>query len=83
MINGLISKAQQYLMTASAVILVLFGAYMLGGRAARRSVELKVERDEKKRIQHTVDVKNETINAVRKQGDDSVNTELIANWMRD
>ncbi|QLT68210.1 hypothetical protein [Klebsiella variicola] len=43
---ALISKFKVALATASAVVLVLFGAYMLGGRSARRAVEIKEIREE-------------------------------------
>ncbi|URI72870.1 hypothetical protein M3X91_27065 (plasmid) [Klebsiella pneumoniae] len=42
MIEGLIARIKAFVMTASAVIAVLFGAYILGGRAARRSAEIKI-----------------------------------------
>ncbi|HBO0205064.1 TPA: hypothetical protein L4A41_002747 [Pseudomonas aeruginosa] len=41
MISGLLSRLQSALLTAFAVAAVLFGAYALGGRAARRAVEQK------------------------------------------
>jgi hypothetical protein len=51
MLLGLYIKARQYLPTAAAVIMVLAGAYL--GRAARRSMEIKAEREDNKRLQHT------------------------------
>ncbi|EPH6764629.1 hypothetical protein ACS0ON_004261 [Cronobacter dublinensis] len=83
MLLGLYSKAKQYLMTAAAVIMVLAGAYHLGGRAARRSMEIKAEREDNKRLQHTLDVKNDIINAVRRSDDATVDAQLAADWMRD
>ena len=79
MLLGLYIKAKQYLLTASAVIMVLAGAYCFGGRAARRSMEIKAEREDNKRLQHTLDVKN----AVRRSDDATVDAQLAADWMRD
>ncbi|HGG9109436.1 TPA: hypothetical protein ACJJYX_004328 [Enterobacter cloacae] len=83
MLLGLYIKAKQYLLTAAAVIMVLAGAYYLGGRAARWSMEIKAEREDNKRLQHTLDVKNDVINAVRRSDDATVDTQLAADWMRD
>lgn len=83
MIEGLIAHIKTFVMTASAVIAVLLGAYILGGRAARRSAEIKDQREENKRLRATVEVKNETIDKVRRMDDDTVDSELSANWMRD
>ncbi len=83
MLLGLYIKAKQYLLTAAAVIMVLAGAYYLGGLAARRSMEIKAEREDNKRLQHTLDVKNDVINAVRRSDDATVDAQLAADWMRD
>ncbi|MFT0547512.1 hypothetical protein ACMHYO_14415 [Allopusillimonas ginsengisoli] len=46
----IIAKLQSWALTALAVLAVLVGAYAMGGRAARRSVEIdRVRRDEKSR----------------------------------
>ncbi|HBL6736622.1 TPA: hypothetical protein LSH72_004010 [Klebsiella oxytoca] len=83
MIEGLIARIKAFAMTASAVIAVLLGAYILGGRAARRSAEIKNQREENKRLSTTVEVKNETTTKVRRMDDGAVDDELSANWMRD
>lgn len=83
MIAGLISRFKALWMTALAVILVVFGAYCWGGRAAKRAVEIKTQRDENKRLQHTVDMKNEAVNVVRSKDDDTIDRELNDKWMRD
>ncbi|GKK23671.1 hypothetical protein [Klebsiella variicola] len=83
MILGLYIKAWQYLLTAAAVNMVLAGAYYLAGQAARRSMEIKAEREDRKRLRHTLDVKNDVINAVRSSDDTTVDTQLAADWMRD
>jgi hypothetical protein len=58
------------------------GCY-LGGQAARRSMEIKAEREDRKRLRHTLDVKNDVINAVRSSHDTTVGAQLAADWMRD
>lgn len=83
MLPGLYIKARQYLLTAAAVIMVLAGAYYLGGQAARRSMDIKAEREDRKRLRHRLDVKNDVINAVRSSDDTTVDAQLAADWMRD
>lgn len=83
MIEGLIARIKAFVMTASAVITVLFGAYILGGRAARRSAEIKNQREENKRLSTVTEIRNETTSKVRRMDDDAVDNELSANWMRD
>lgn len=83
MMEGLIARIKALVMTASAVIAVLLGAYILGGRAARRSAEIKNQREENKRLRTTFEVKNETTAKVRRMDDGAVDDELSANWMRD
>ena len=78
MIEGLIARIKAFVMTASAVIAVLFGAYILGGRAARRSAEIKNQREENKRLSTTIEVKNETTDKIRRMGDGAVDDELSA-----
>ena len=82
--NGsLLSKVKSTIMTLAAVFLVLVGAYTWGGRAARRAMEEKAQRETNKRLQVTVDVKNETINEVRTKDASAVHRELRDKWMRD
>ena len=77
--NGsLLSKVKSTIMTLAAVFFVLVGAYTWGGRAARRAMEEKAQRENNKRLQGTVDVKNETINDAS-----AVHRELRDKWMRD
>ncbi|HBM3148270.1 TPA: hypothetical protein LVL74_004743 [Klebsiella oxytoca] len=83
MIEGLIARFKAFVMTAAAVIAVLFGAYILGGFSARRSIEIRGQREENKRLRTTVEIKNETNDKVRSMGDDAVDSELAVNWMRD
>lgn len=83
MIEGLIARFKAFVMTASAVIAVLFGAYILGGRSARRSIEIRSQREERKRLKTTVEIKNETSDKIRRMDDDAVDSELAANWVRD
>ncbi|WP_154943789.1 hypothetical protein [Klebsiella grimontii] len=83
MIQGLIARFKAFVMTATAVIAVLLGAYILGGRSARRAAEIKNQREENKRLQATVEIKNEAMDKVRSMGDSGVDAELAAHWVRD
>lgn len=83
MIEGLVARIKAFVMTASAVIAVLLGAYILGGRAARRSAEIQNQREENKRLRTVTEIRNETTSKVRRMDDDAVDSELSANWMRD
>ncbi|WBM73010.1 hypothetical protein OH773_21855 (plasmid) [Buttiauxella sp. WJP83] len=83
MAGSLFSKLKIALMTPAAVLLVLVGAYMLGGRAARQAMEEKARQEDRKRLQSTVDVKNEIINEVRQKDASAVHRELHDKWLRD
>ncbi|HCM9414905.1 hypothetical protein [Enterobacter hormaechei] len=83
MFGSLFSKLKIALITAAAVLLVLVGAYTMGGRAARQAMEEKARQDDRKRLQNTVDVKNETINEVRAKDASAIHRELSDKWMRD
>ncbi|ELY2511307.1 hypothetical protein EYS39_19230 [Cronobacter sakazakii] len=83
MFGSLFLKLKIALITLAAVLLVLVGAYTMGGRAARRALEEKARQDDKKRLQSTVDVKNETFNEVRQKDTSAVHRELHDKWLRD
>ncbi|MGF3094473.1 hypothetical protein [Cronobacter sakazakii] len=83
MFGSLFLKLKIALITLAAVLLVLVGAYTMGGRAARRALEEKAKQDDKKRLQSTVDVKNETFNEVRQKDASAVHGELHDKWLRD
>ncbi|EKK3990787.1 hypothetical protein [Cronobacter sakazakii] len=83
MFGSLFLKLKIALITLAAVLLVLVGAYTMGGRAARRALEEKAKQDDKKRLQSTVDVKNETFNEVRQKDASAVHRELHDKWLRD
>ncbi|HCL6058078.1 TPA: hypothetical protein N2O29_003847 [Citrobacter amalonaticus] len=83
MVGSLFSKLKIALMTLAAVLFVLVGAYTMGGRAARQAMDEKAWRDDRKRLQSTVDVKNETIDEVRRKDASAVHRELHDKWLRD
>lgn len=83
MFGSLFLKLKIALITLAAVLLVLVSAYTMGGRAARRAQEEKVRQDDRKRLQSTVDVKNETFNEVRQKDAAIVHRELHDKWLRD
>lgn len=75
----MIARLQGILLTAAAVVLVLFGAYALGGRAARRAVEIK---DQKRRIDAAEDRRDVEI-AVDRMPADDVHQRLRDRWTQD
>ncbi|EFG7827380.1 TPA: hypothetical protein KL716_003223 [Escherichia coli] len=83
MLGSLMTKLKVALITLAAVLFVLVGAYTMGGNAARRAMEEKAKQEDRKRLQGTVDVKNETINEVRTKDASAVHRELRDKWMRD
>lgn len=83
MTGSLFSKLKFALMTLAAVLFVLVGAYTMGGHAARQAIEEKARQEDRKRLQSTVDVKNETLNEVRRKDASAVHRELHDKWLRD
>ncbi|MFY7346068.1 hypothetical protein ACOTXH_19680 [Enterobacter cloacae complex sp. IR5434] len=83
MTGSLFSKLKFALMTLAAVLFVLVGAYTMGDRAARQAIEEKARQEDRKRLQSTVDVKNETFNEVRRKDASAVHRELHDKWLRD
>ena len=83
MTGSLFSKLKFALMTLAAVLFVLVGAYTMGGGAARQAIEEKARQEDRKRLQSTVDVKNETLNEVRRKDASAVHRELHDKWLRD
>ncbi|ENO7467598.1 hypothetical protein ACB435_004126 [Enterobacter hormaechei] len=83
MTGSLFSKLKFALMTLAAVLFVLVGAYTMGGRAARLAIEEKARQEDRKRLQSTVDVKNEIFNEVRRKDASAVHNELHNKWLRD
>ncbi|WP_258315586.1 hypothetical protein, partial [Escherichia coli] len=55
----------------------------MGGNAARRAMEEKAKQEDRKRLQSTVDVKNETLDELRRKDASSVHHELHNKWLRD
>ncbi|HBN7236999.1 TPA: hypothetical protein L3438_003793 [Escherichia coli] len=83
MFGSLLIKFKSALLTLAAVLFVLVGAYTLGGSAARRSIKEKTREEEKRRLQRTVDIKNETVNEIRRKDASAVHRELYDKWLRD
>ena len=83
MLGSLMTKLKVALITLAAVLFVLVGAYTKGGNAARRAMEEKAKQEDRKRLQSTVDVKNETVNEVRQKDASGVHRELLDKWVRD
>lgn len=83
MTGSLFAKLKFALMTLAAALFVLVGAYTMGGRAARQAIEEKGRQEDRKRLQSTVDVKNETLNEMRRKDASAVHRELHDKWLRD
>ncbi|MEW2741549.1 hypothetical protein ABZ131_20525 [Providencia rettgeri] len=73
-------KTAFYLLLST--LFVLFAAYALGGRAARKAIKLKQKQEKIDRLEKTVKVKNEVDSEIRSKSDDAVIDELHADWMR-
>ncbi|KLU17163.1 MULTISPECIES: hypothetical protein [Xenorhabdus] len=78
----MISKIKSALYTGLSVIAVLFAAYLIGGRAAKKSVEIKRRQEENQRLQTTLDVKKEVEHEVQQKEIGAAVTELRNDWMR-
>lgn len=83
MLGSLMTKLKVALITLAAVLFVLVGAYTMGGNAARRAMEEKAKQEDRKRLQSTVDVKNETLDELRRKDASTVYHELHNKWLRD
>ncbi|MDE9454574.1 hypothetical protein [Xenorhabdus bovienii] len=78
----MITKLKSAFYTVLAVIAVLFAAYQMGGKAVRKSVEVKRRREDNKRLQTTLDVKNEVQDEVQQKESGAAANELRNDWMR-
>ncbi|MDC9582365.1 hypothetical protein PSI15_12460 [Xenorhabdus sp. PR6a] len=76
------NKLTAFLYTALAVIAVLFTAYHLGGKAAKKSMEIKRRKDEIERLKITLDTRNEVEHEVQSKSSIAVVDELRNDWMR-
>lgn len=77
MLSALWARVQGWLLMAGAVLLVLVGAYAAGGRAARRSAQVKqsgVQSEQRRKI-------NEADAKLVEMGDDDVRRRLNE-WVR-
>lgn len=76
------TKLKVALITLAAVLFVLVGAYTMGGNAARRAMEEKAKQEDRKRLQNTVKVVNETNSEIRQKDASAIHRELHDKWMR-
>lgn len=79
---NLISTLKCLALTAASTILVLFGAYYAGGRAARRAAEMKRLEEATNRARTSLDAIRHVEEAMRLRNDDGVYDELRSDWMR-
>ena len=82
MLGSLMTKLKVALITLAAVLFVLVGAYTMGGTAARRAMEEKAKQEDRKRLQNTVKVVNETSSKIRQKDASAVHRELYDKWVR-
>lgn len=82
MLGSLMTKLKVALITLTAVLFVLVGAYTMGGNAARRAMEEKAKQEDRKRLQNTVKVVNETSSKIRQKDASAVHRELYDKWVR-
>lgn len=76
------TKLKVALITLAAVLFVLVGAYTMGGNAARRAMEEKAKQEDRKRLQNTVKVVNETNSEIRQKDASAIHRELHDKWVR-
>lgn len=79
----MIATLKRYAVAALAILLVLVGAYGAGGRASRRSLELKQAEDEAKRLQAANKGMRDAKNHVSNLPAGGAADELRRDWMRD
>ena len=82
MLGSLMTKLKVALITLAAVLFVLVGPYTMGGNAARRAMEEKAKQEDRKRLQNTVKVVNETSSKIRQKDASAVHRELYDKWVR-
>ncbi|HEJ1032238.1 TPA: hypothetical protein SLT57_004518 [Escherichia coli] len=82
MLGSLMTKLKVALITLAAVLFVLVGAYTMAGNAARRAMEEKAKQEDRKRLQNTVKVVNETSSKIRQKDASAVHRELYDKWVR-
>lgn len=73
---------KRYLYSLLAVLAILFGAYGLGHRSAKRSVEIKKAENESKVLRKTLDISQGVRNEVNPMSSDDVQRRLHDDWMR-
>lgn len=78
----MLTKLKSAVYTLLAVIAVLFTAYHMGGRAARKSMEIKRRSDELERIRTTLDTRNDIEHEIQAMDVTAVADELRSDWLR-
>ncbi|MEY0233858.1 hypothetical protein [Providencia manganoxydans] len=73
---------KSFLYTFISIVSVLFFAYSIGGRAARKAIEAERKQVEIDRLAKTVNIKKEVDGEIHSKDDDSVINELRSDWMR-
>jgi hypothetical protein len=80
---GILTRLQAWALTALAVLLVLFGAYALGGRAAKKSADQKKKYDDALRAAAGAKGVHDAEAEVRAMPTGGAADKLRSDWMRD
>ncbi|GAA0353201.1 hypothetical protein L9H26_19220 [Morganella psychrotolerans] len=75
-------KLKSAIYTILAVVAVLFTAYHMGGRAAKKSMEIKRRSDALARIRTTLDTRNDIEHEIQAKDGTAVADELRSDWLR-
>ena len=78
----MIARLQSWALTALAILAVLVGAYAAGGRAARRSMELKQSRDDALRADAVVKGIRDARDEMSKMDIRDIRNDLRTKWVR-
>nr|AKG47490.1 hypothetical protein pA_00050 [Pectobacterium carotovorum] len=78
----MISKLKILIFSTLSIIFILLSTYKLGGRAARKTIELKQNKNTIDRLAKTTSINIEVENEIRSKSDDAVIDELRSDWVR-
>lgn len=80
--STIVTKLQGWALTLAAVVLVLLGAYAIGGRAAKKAANKQQQFDEARRAAAGATEVHHANQEVEKMGNGAAAIQLRAEWMR-
>ena len=80
---GILTRLQAWALTALAVLLIIVGAYALGGRTARKAADRKKEYNDALRAAAGAKGVQDATLTVRSLADGGAADKLRDDWMRD